>query len=320
MEIRKTVLLLCIVILSLYASESILIVRSQGKIFEKVVKGISYDCEGSFHIKELLLDESVTVKVLQEKIEREKPSIVVLLNNSAVLLYAEYQKGLPPEFPKIPSISSMSVFVDKLITKIDNAAAIAYEIPLATAYINLPPTVKSRIKRVGVVHREKLQEFVDMNQTLCQIEHIEIINKPIPESKRGYKMALYKAVKSLLSEEAVDALWIPNDSKLLQLELIQGVWLPLVNRYNIPVIAGVKVLAQPSIDLATFVVSPDHVEIGQHISELIFEAKEQGWKLKQKVYSPISVYKILNKKHFQKTMNIELENYYLFQEIVENDK
>lgn len=315
METVKTVLLIFLLLSCSVGRESILIVRSSGQIFDQVVQGISYECDGDFVIDQLLVNDTSTVSTLAKKIDEIKPSVLVLLNNSAVLLLKQYQEN-NPSVQQIPSIAAMSVFVDKLVEQISNSAAIAYEIPLATSYMTLPSEIQQKISRVGVIHREKLQDFITKNRELSKPQNIELVSRTIPEATIGYKNSLYKSLREMLQNDSVDLIWIPNDSKLLELEMVQDVWLPLIDKYKKPVLAGVKVLALPSINLATFVVSPDHVEIGQQIAELIYEARDANWQLEYRVLPPVSVYKILNESHYKKTLNIELQDYNLFQEVI----
>ncbi len=171
----------------------------------------------------------------------------------------------------------------------------------------------SNISRVGVIHREFLQDFIDENRKLCKSEGIEIISISLPNRRNKYKYkTLCKRALKALAKKDIEALWIPNDNKLLKKEIIKGVWKPMVRKLKIPAVVGVEALAKPKLNLGTFAVLPDHFALGNQAAEMVFEIMENGWRIKEpRVEPPLAIYKIVNlrqvKKYF-KIPSLQLKN------------
>ena len=110
-------------------------------------------------------------------------------------------------------------------------------------------------------------------------------------TKKNIKIAL----KELFKGEKIDALWIPNDNVLLEKDIIEDIWIPLLDKYKVPVAVGLEIFVRPELNFGTFAVLPDHFSLGNQVADMIFELKSNSWVFGEKnIEPPISVHKIIN--------------------------
>lgn len=287
-----------------YSQETILIVRQSGKDFEDVCRGVREDLGKEFKIKENIIDKKTTYNEFTKAIAVDNPKLLILMDNGAIGFYQKYQNSLKDGVLPIPSISLMGVLIKKAISQLRNATGIAYEVPLTTSIVSLRAILDRPIKKVGIVHRAFLEEFLSENKKFCEKEGITIINVELPDRNEKYKTLIRKALKEL-GEKEIDALWIPNDNGLLRPELIKTVWIPNVNKLKIPVIVGVEVLVNPKLNFGTFAVIPDNVSLGGQAAEMVYTIAENNWIVEEKnVEPPLAVYKIINIQQAKKIFSI----------------
>lgn len=292
------------------AEESIIIIRSAGKDFEDAAKGIIEELGDNVVVNQALMDRRSTVDSIKMAIARYSPRMAVLMDNKAIGFFKEYQRNLPDSATVIPSISLMAVMVEKAIDGLKNAAGISYEIPIVTSAVNLRAIVKKPIRKIGVVHREFMSDFMLWNEEYCRKEGFKLIPVVLPnKSFFGYSFRISNGLKTLFGKENVDALWIPNDNALLKPGLITDDWTPAINKYGKPVIVGVEVLVDPRFNMGTFAVLPDHRSLGNQAAGFILEVRDNGWRINDhKIFPPISVHKVINAAQIKKFFDIESKN------------
>lgn len=310
--IATYVLVICIVFcwpLTTFAVEHIFIIRAEGKTFNLVVNGISEDLEEEFVIDQLIVYNNSTPEILSNKIREIEPKLIVLMDNNAIELFKRCQPTLTGVNRDIPVIACLGVDIEQAVKGIDNSMAISYEIPIVTAMVNLRSLIDSPMKRVGIVHREFMTEFIRQNRKYCELESIDIITYTLPDSITMIKKELTRGLKYLFQSENVDALWVPNDNVLLRPELINDAWLPAIEKFKKPVIVGVDLLANPVLNLGTLAVVPDRLELGSQVADLIFDIKDSDWKIVEKrVFPPLSIKKAFNLYQAKKYFRIIEEN------------
>ncbi len=290
------------------AQNSILLVYSGEKVFDEVITGLTEELEDELIVKKYIISDKTTAEDLSTKIKSILPKMAVLLDNASIYLFKEYQKNLPANSKYIPSISLMAVGIDNAIKGIKNAKGIAYEIPIVTSSIYLRSILRSPIKKIGIIHRQFLQDFIDKNRIFCRKEQIEIINILLSKRKSNLLEYIEKSLRQLITKENVDAIWLPNDNKLLRPKIVKKIWIPFVDKYKKPVIVGIELFVSKKIGFGTFAVLPDHISLGAQAAEFVFEAQENNWEFSGKiVHEPISAIKILNYKQAKKYFNISDE-------------
>jgi len=303
--IVKMMIALMLLVDTIPAKDTILVLRRDGKNFEDALMGMNEELKADFAIKEKKIEKKTDVNEIQVEIGSVHPKVVVLMDNSAISLYKKYQAGLKDGDTIIPSISIMGVFIKDAICEIRNACGISYEIPIVTSIVNLRSVLGTSMKKVGVIHREFLDDFVSKNKEFCKMEGIEIVEISLPNKSDEYKKLLRNSLTSLFKEKNVDVLWVPNDNTFLTVDIIQDVWVPVVKKEKKPVVVGVELLVNPKLDFGTFAVLPDHVALGTQAAEMIYDIKDNNWQCEEgQVDPPLAVLKIINLVQVRKNFNV----------------
>jgi len=281
----------------------ILILRASGGKFAETSKGIKDDLGDDFNLIEKVIKPEITLRDIENYIDTIKPKLIVLVGNTPIRLYTNYQKQNPErQFP--PSVALSALYVDRLITQVKNSLGIRHEIPAVTSLVNIRSLVKQPVKRVGVLYRQWMKDYIELNAAFCRQEGIELVGVEIPNSISIQKVKYH--LKHLLNKD-IDALWVVNDNALLSSRLMQNVWVPNIKQFNKPVVVGVEGLTATALNFGTFSVVPDQYALGVQGAGLIGDIMdEQMWELgKNKIYEPLSVKKLLNLK-LMKKRNIQV--------------
>ena len=282
-------------------------IRPEGKVFEEAYHGLEEELRGGFDMVEHVIDKGYSAEEFAGLIRSRQPKLVVLMDNTAIALIRKYQSTLPNDASLIPSVAIMGVMIRSAIADIRNACGISYEIPIVTSVVSLRSVLGTPIKKVGVVHREFLTDFLERNREFCKREGIEIIGVALPDKSDSYGKQVNKALKELNDME-VDALWVPNDNALLQPDIIKNAWMRMVPKYKLPVIVGVEVLVNPQLNFGTFAVLPDHVSLGSQAAAMIFDIRDNNWIGEEgQVDPPLAIYKIINLPQAKRTFNVSGE-------------
>ena len=297
------VIMISILVISTFGANKILIFRSEGVNFDEAIKGMRYNLDTEFKFSEVNLNRESSVEIIYEAMNSVKPNLVVLMNNRSISLYKKYQNSITTK-TDVPVVALMAILVNDAIKGIKNATGIGYEIPIVTSVVNLRTIIGSNIKRVGIIHRSNLNNFLDINIPLCKNEGIELKNIEI--TKNRVKTELSSALKTLIKKDKIDALWIPNDNKLINNKLLTSVWLPFASRYKLPIIVGVASLVNVKYHFGNFAVIPDNVALGSQASDLIYDIQDNNWKVEKsgKTELPLSVYTIANYPDMNRYFNV----------------
>lgn len=264
--------------LSLQAKEQLVVFRSAGGDFEDAVKGLSFELEYDFDIHDVVLPKETTDKDIKASMDKFKPAVVVLMNNVPIKHYAAYQKSLGPQDTYVPTVSLMAILVEKAISKIKNANAISFEIPLVTSAVSVRSTYGAEeIKKVGVVYRGIHDDFVAKNKEFCSKEGIELVLFKVPDGSASKMVSMTKkGLKQLIKKDKVNALWVPVDNGLL-IPTLQKAWFPLVKTTKIPVIVGVKNFVKPTMPFGNYAVLPDYVALGSQAASIVYDIMDNDW-------------------------------------------
>ena len=305
---------LCLVLFSLfihstYSKESLLVVRQDGKDFQDALKGITDELQNEFSIIDMVVNKKTDGEELIKTIKEKSPKVAILMDNVSIALFKKYQNTIPENQKPIPSVALMGVLVKDAIQGLKNATGISYEVPIVTSIVSLRSVLKVPMKKVGVIRREFLDDFLQQNKDFCEKEGIGIIDVSLPNKSKDYKSLLKKSLKTIVEENGAQALWVPNDNAFLQPDIIQSIWVPLVKKYKIPVIVGVEILVKPQLGFGTFAVLPDHVSLGSQAAEIVYEIMDNEWDVDGRdVEPPLAVYKIINYPQINKNYKVTEES------------
>jgi hypothetical protein len=301
--------LLTLCIISLFASDNILIMRSEGDAFKEVATTITEDLSGSFTVTEEIIQKELPAKKVAKLIKTHSPKIVVLMNNSAVKSFKAYQKSLPDGAEIVPSLSLMTALLSAQMKGLKNATGISYEVPIVTSVVNLRALLGIENVKIGVVYREFLKPFITENAEYCKSENIKMVKAFVPSQNDNYKALLEKGLNALVSSKVgVNMIWVPNDPAFLKKDIIKDVWMPFSQANAIPIIVGVESMLSASVNFGTYAVLPDHIALGQQAVGLIYDIKDSDWKVDFTIVEPpISIYQVLNPKKIRAKYDLNEE-------------
>ncbi len=290
------------------AGDLILTLRQDGEAFDEAYRGLRTELQGACEFKDHIVSPKSTVADFTLRMGRLQPKLVVLMDNTSIALYRKYQETLDKTDPVPPSIAIMSVMVKESLRNLRSISGISYEIPVVTSLVSLRSVLSTDIKKVGIIHREFLSEFLEENRKFCSKEGFEIVSVALPNKQGTTGNALKKALNDL-KKSKIDALWIPNDNALLHPTTIRNIWIPEVHRLKIPVIVSVEVLVNPTLNFGTFAVLPDHVSLGGQAAEMILEIIDNNWTIdSMRVEPPLAVYKIINLPQAKRYFHVSDDN------------
>ncbi|PCK09141.1 MAG: hypothetical protein COA42_05665 [Alteromonadaceae bacterium] len=298
-RIIKTPKLMCILSLLLVCTwlpraiaYEALILMPEGIHFENTARGITEDLEGEVTFHKMLVGNKSTSKDISKKIKTLKPDFLVLMGNRVVKLYKGYQDANPKaKFP--PSIALAALGLDTILKDVVNSSGIRYEIPAVTSLINLRQLMKKDLKRVGVIYRPWMKASIMENAALCQREIIELVGYELPAESKNISKEITKGLKKLRSSK-IDALWVVNDSALINRKTITKAWLPGLKKMKVPVIVGVEALAT-NVPLGSLAVTPDHYALGVQAGYIIGDLIDADMVLESnEILQPLSIKKLVN--------------------------
>jgi len=276
-----------------FAKDTVLIVTAQGKVFEEVVTGLRKDLSGDLNFKVFIANRQSKFPELEQQMSKHKPKAIVLIENNSIKLYQKYQNAHRGEnFP--PSVAVAALFVDRFISKLENATGIRYEIPVVTSAIQLRSILNKEVKKIGVVHRKWMDSLIKRNAEYCRLEGIELVSISIPNRDAKLDRKLKKGLK-LLTKHNVDAIWVLNDNALLNRKMIGSAWLPIAGKAKLPIMVGIKPLLSTRLKFGNFATVNNHYGLGMQTASIIEELMESNWTINNSnIRDPISVKNIVN--------------------------
>ncbi|CAM2066048.1 hypothetical protein SCOR_11770 [Sulfidibacter corallicola] len=284
---------------SLLAKETILVLRPDNPHFEDAIEGFRLDLSDDFEILDFFVSKhqsrsmSSQMAKFHQSLEKNHPRLLVLMNNYSIEFFRKYTDKYGP-IPHIPVLVMMAVFAEPMIDLLDNATGIHYEVPAITYLVNLRSLMKKPLRKVGVIYRSHLKSFYLNQKELCAREQIELVGIEIQRGSRMLKR-VRNALKSLTSDDEIDALWVLNDSFILSDRYRRKAWTPILKNYPNPVVVGIETFVNKTNVMGSFAVVPDHYSLGQQAAELVHQIRDQEWQAGDiPVSYPFGVLKILN--------------------------
>lgn len=270
-----------------------LVFSAQGQAFNEVVAGIAGDLEEDLQFEVYMIGKTSKVSEIEAQIKKHQPKIIILVENSSIQLYKKYQKKNPnASFP--PSVAVAALFVDRFIKGLKNSTGIRYEIPAVTSVVNLRQILPTKVKRVGVVHREWMTGMIEENAKYCRAEGIELVPIALPNKDGKLDKKLKDGLSKLVKND-IDALWVLNDNALLNTKTIRSAWLPTIGKADLPVIVGVRSMLTTRLNFGSFAIVPDHYALGVQAASVIGEIMDEDWEIGDRdIEQPLSVKKVVN--------------------------
>ncbi len=267
-----------------------LVLMPEGEAFNSVFNGLNDDIGEEVEFIALNLEEA-TAESIQQEVQATDADALVLLGNSAIRKYKEYQ-ALDDQY--VPAIATASLYLDSDIEGMNDITGIRYEIPLVTSAVSYRALSESPVTKIGVIHREWMSQNIEENRAYCDQEGIELVSYVLPNESSRMQSNIRKGLRKLIAQ-GVDMIWVVNDNALVTPQTIQSSWTTIVGRHKLPVIVGIEALAESKLNMGTFAVVPDHYELGVQLADMVGTALDEDWDVSDiKIEEPLSIIKVLN--------------------------
>jgi len=267
--------------------------------FQETRKALVAEASGTFNVTTFVITPDTQAADFRAALEAAAPACVVLMNNSTVRLYRDYQRERPgATFP--PAVIVMTSFLEDIRREIKRATGIAYEVPGVTAFVSLRALIRAPMARVGVVHSPYARTFVGRQRALAMKEQLELVSIELGGEAPNAR-ELQGAIDALKRYHHIDALWVLNDNRLLKDgRFLREAWMPALKSLGVPVVVGAAPLLNPSSPFGTFAVLPDHAALGAQAANLIFDLADNDWRVEDHAIElPISTVKVLDVRSAQ---------------------
>jgi hypothetical protein len=262
--------------------------------FQETRKALVSEASGTFNVTTFVVTSETRAADFRAALDAAAPACVVLMNNSTVRMYRDYQRERPgAKFP--PAVIVMTSFLEDIRREIKRATGIAYEVPGVTAFVSLRALVHAPLARVGVIHSPYARAFVGRQRALAIKEQIELVSIELGGEAPNAR-ELEGAIAALKRYHHIDALWVLNDNRLLKDgRFLREAWMPALKTLGVPVVVGAAPLLNPSSPFGTFAVLPDHAALGAQAANLILDLADNQWRVEDRAIElPLSTVKVLD--------------------------
>ncbi len=249
-------------------------------------KSLGGELGEEFNIRTMIMSADTSTSQINEYMKKSKPVAVVLIDNSTVKKYRDYQKQQKGESK--PVFIFMASFLNEIIGMVRNANGIAYEVPGVLSMVRVRNILDTRVIKVGAVHRKAFDNYVKQEQSMMKVEKFQFYTASVSDRPDLYEVEA--ALDELINKKKVDVLWILNDNALLKQEFLSDIWLPTLQNSPMPTVVNVPVLLNPEIQFGTIAVVPDSSALGVQAANMIFNAYDMNWEMEENyVEQPLSV-------------------------------
>jgi hypothetical protein len=273
----------------------ILILYPDGELYESAIFGLKQELGDDCCITASKLITDKNVEDMDLYFNSITPKAVVLAGNQPLKMYSKYIAEVRKSASHIPVILMLVQDTRSALSEFVNAAGISFETPIVTSLVHFRSIINKPMENVGLVYRKSYSESVALHTVYCEKEKIALSGVMLGDKTERYKKEISDALNMLVTKKKIQALWIPNDTIILNPDLFTEVWLPFAAKNRIPVIVGIESLVKPDLKFGTFAVVPEPRATGEQAAGLIFNLMENNWVMKGiSEYPTISVYTILN--------------------------
>ncbi len=283
--------------------EKLLILGPQSGGFKTVSAVISREVNSRFEVVNQEIKGQTKYAIFEESLNRQQPAFIILMDNRSIEYYRHYQVMNPSKRPFPPSVACMALFIPEATKDIENALGISYELPPVVMLTQLRHKILQPIERVGVIYRDSYTPFIKRHEPYCLKEEIELISYVLPNNPAKLEQGIRSGLKYLMKKAKVDAIWVLNDSKLLQQKYVDRIWIPKLKYYKKPVVVSIEKLSQEG-SFGNFAVFPDHDEIGHQVVDMIFNHLGEKRPTGSRVEEPRSVITFFDRDFARKYLGL----------------
>lgn len=272
----------------------VLVAMPAASSFQATRQALVAEIRKTFDVSTLTVGPQTSVAELAAALDKTGPACVVLMNNTTVRLYRDYQRARAgTAFP--PAVIVMTSFLEDIRHELSGVTGVVYEVPAVTAFVGLRAIVTAPVTRVGVLHSHYSRGFIERQRALAAKEQIDIVAVEMT-AEQPTIWDVQNALRALRTVHHVDALWVLNDNRLLRdARFIKDAWTAALDVLNLPVVVGAAPLVNPDAPFGTFAVLPDHAALGVQTANLILDLADDGWQIDQHpIELPLSTISVLD--------------------------
>lgn len=250
----------------------LVVVTPENERVTPLLRTLEAELRGAFELEALYVPRFPNPRALGDKLDALRPRAVLLVDNSAVQLYAPVaaRSASPP-----PALIVMASFVRELTKLVKNSTAIEFEPSAVTTLTEVRELLGREIRRAGVVYREGFEEFIEEEKRRAARESIELVAIVVPSEPNVDRVS--RALRRL-EQSRVDAVWVTNDNALLSRRLLAKVWVPFAKQAKLPIAVGVPSLVTSRVPFGTYAAVPDTVGLGVQAADRLLEIARQDFR------------------------------------------
>jgi putative ABC transport system substrate-binding protein len=285
-------------------AKTVLIALPRARDFLDVRRGLVTEIKRDFNVTTMVISPETRVEEFAAALEKTAPVCVVLMNNSSLALFQQYQSGAGDK--KVPpAVVLMTSFLEDTAARMKNVTGIAYEVPGLTSFVYLRSIVNTPVKRVGVVYRPGFRRFIERQKTLAARENFQLVPVAVPADVSADD--LISALRTLTEGGKVDAVWMLNDNGLIRdADFLADTWRVVLQDAGVPLLVGVPNLIDPEEPLGTLAVVPDHEALGLQAANIIFDLADNDWKVEGRgIELPLSVKTVVDMRQARERFGLK---------------
>ena len=253
------------------------LVRQAGVEFEEVDKTVSEILGEDYSVKRFVLKKDSKYTQFLDFVKKEKPALVILMDNVAVNFGKKLAKESDKSLANIPTISAMGLNLKDQLKGQATMSGVAYEVPAFTILTNFRNLLADkRLINVLTIYRD--DEFANMMtdaQKQLDREGINLIGVDASHVKGSQLNSfLNRHLSETYHGAKIDAILVMTDNILMNKSTFAPIWLKKARTLKVPFLCGVKNLAISKINFCSYASFPDHNELGDQVSQQVFAILE----------------------------------------------
>ncbi|MCH2206444.1 MAG: hypothetical protein MK132_11300 [Lentisphaerales bacterium] len=255
-------------------ADKVLIFRQGSINFEEVANSVKDEISEDFEVVEHILSKDSDYQDFKGKVTKEKPSLLILLDNQAVDFAKKFNMENDEYAKNLRSVAAMGLNLRKEIEGNPNICGIEYEVPAYTMITQFRYFITNDIKNVLVFYRKSQHsEMIKVAQEQLGKEGITLKAMDTEEygdKKQDVNFFLNRNVLREVYKKDTDLVWVISDSILLNNDNFAEVWVSAARRLKKPFIAGIKAFSGTDMGFCVYSASPNHQDLGNQIAEQVF--------------------------------------------------
>jgi hypothetical protein len=315
--ISQIVMLLFFYVIDVSARDIVAIFRSYESGSDQLFQSIKKELSTQYSIYDMIITPDSKNNEFDFAIRRWNPSLVILLGNISVNLYASFQNKAPEQSRKLPSLLIATTQNEYLQSRIPNSISINLDIPISTSLLTMQSVVRVRLKNPGIIHSNTFSNEVELEKELLRKNSFDLSNIVINKKRPEFSAQIQECLSRLLDTIHIDCLILPNEPELFTSDLIP-VWRSCLKQSGLPVVSNCTAKGLDSCDFVSCTFHPDTVAVASLVLRKIKKIQTNGWQVTAPdIDHIISIKKAANLKCIGQIGNISSDIFKTFDYFIE---